>query len=99
MSVGDMINFVVLGILLGMLGQGARSIVGMKKKYDKEGKDCKDWFDWKLLITSLMIGGIAGSIGAITMIDKEVIDKQTLITLFTIGYAGTDFIEGFIKKG
>jgi hypothetical protein len=28
----------------------------------------------------------------------EAIDKQLLITLMTIGYAGTDFIEGFMKK-
>jgi uncharacterized membrane protein YfcA len=92
----DILEFVILGILLGIAGQGARAVVGIKKQYDK-GKE--DWFDGRLLITSLVIGGTAGAFGAIGLLDnREIVDKQTLLTLITIGYAGTDFIEGFMKK-
>ena len=77
-----------------MVGQGARVIVGLKKKYDNASEN---WFDAKLLATSLMIGGIAGACGAIFLLDQE-LEKQTLLALVTIGYAGTDFIEGFMKK-
>lgn len=94
MDTFEIIKLIVLGIILGVVGQGARAVMGMKKSYDKLSKD---WFDVKLLITSLMIGGIAGAIGAVTISDRKVIDRQTLLTLITIGYAGTDFIESFIK--
>lgn len=92
----DILEFIILGIILGAVGQGARAVVGMKKQYDRGPRN---WFNGWVLITSLMIGGIAGAFGAITLLDnREVIDKQTLLTLVTIGYAGTDFIEGFMKK-
>ena len=93
----DILEFIILGIILGMVGQGARSVVGMKKQYDRGSGN---WFKGRLLITTLMIGGVAGAFGAATLLDnREVIDKQTLLTLVTIGYAGTDFIEGFMKRG
>ncbi len=93
----DVLEFIILGIILGIAGQGARAVVGMKKQYDKGSRN---WFKGWLLITTLMIGGVAGVFGAITLLDnREAIDRQTLLTLITIGYAGTDFIEGFIKKG
>lgn len=94
MNTVEVLLFIVLGIILGMTGQGARVIVGLKKKFDTGSKN---WFDAKLLVTSFMIGGIAGAIGAILLLDQE-LDKQTLLTLVTIGYAGTDFIEGFMKR-
>ena len=31
----DILEFIILGIILGMVGQGARSVVGMKKQYDR----------------------------------------------------------------
>jgi putative chitinase len=96
MGIMSILEFIILGIILGMAGQGARSIVGMKKQYDKKSND---WFDGRLLVTSLMIGGTAGAFGAVGLLDnREIVDKQTLLTLITIGYAGTDFIEGFMKK-
>lgn len=93
------LEFVILGIILGMAGQAARAIVGMKKQYD-HGKKDDNWFDGSKLLTSLMIGGVAGAFGAVGLLDNRgTVDKQTLIALITIGYAGTDFIEGFMKKG
>lgn len=92
------LEFIILGIILGMAGQGARAIVGLKKQYDKK-RDDPNWFKGSVLITSLMIGGIAGAFGAVGLLDNRgMVDKQTLIALITIGYAGTDFIEGFMKR-
>ena len=56
-----------------------------------------DEFDNKQLVISILIGVVAGTIAAITLLGEE-IDKQTLFTIIAVGYAGTDFIEGFIKK-
>jgi hypothetical protein len=63
-------------------------------------KKWEDWFEMKQLLLSfviaLVIGGIAGVLGAIGLLGAE-ITKESIITLITIGYAGTDFIEGFMK--
>ena len=98
MDILEVTLFIILGIILGTLGQGARAVVGIKKKYDSVSRNCEDWFNGKLLGITLMIGGIAGALGAIALLDKGGIDKQALLILFTTGYAGTDFIEGFMKK-
>jgi uncharacterized membrane protein SpoIIM required for sporulation len=98
MNVFEITTFTLLGAFLGMAGQAARVIVGLKKKYDKSTEGgSQDWFDTKQLVISLVIGGVAGIIGAISLIGEE-ITKQTLLTLIAIGYAGADFIEGFMKK-
>ncbi len=91
--------FLIMGAILGSAGQCARVVVGVKKKIDiaDKGTAIKDWFDVKQLLLSIIIGAVAGIIGAISLLG-EAIDKQLLITLMAIGYAGTDFIEGFIKK-
>lgn len=93
--------YILLGAFLGVVGQSARVIVGLKKRSDEaslQGKEMKDWFDSKTLIISLIIGAFAGSLGAISLLDKEIIiNKEYLLTLIAIGYAGTDFIEGFMK--
>ncbi|NLB88104.1 MAG: hypothetical protein GX790_02595 [Syntrophomonadaceae bacterium] len=99
MDVCQVTVFILLGAILGSAGQCLRVIVGLKKCNDNADKDCKlkDWFDSKQLLISLIIGSVAGIIGAVTLLGEPV-DKQVLITLITIGYAGTDFIEGFMKK-
>lgn len=93
--------YIFLGSFLGMVGQSIRIIVGIKKKCDDafhQCKEMKDWFDSKRLIVSLIIGAVAGSLGAISMLDTTTkINKEYLIMLISIGYTGTDFIEGLIK--
>jgi phosphate/sulfate permease len=63
-------------------------------------KEVLEWFNWKQLLVSLLIaflvGGIAGVLGAIMMVG-ETITKEFMVTLIAIGYAGTDFIEGFMN--
>lgn len=98
-DVSQVTDFILLGAFLGSAGQCARVVVGVKKKSDiaDKGTKIKDWFDLKQLLISIIIGAVAGIIGAISLLGEE-IDKQLLITLMAIGYAGTDFIEGFMKK-
>lgn len=99
MDVFQVTTFIILGAILGSAGQCIRVVVGLKKSNDKsvEGAKPKDWFDSKQLLIGILIGAVAGILGAISLCG-EVIDKQLLITLIAIGYAGTDFIEGFMKK-
>ncbi|MCK9267663.1 MAG: hypothetical protein M0P14_02995 [Alkaliphilus sp.] len=71
MDILEVTLFIILGIILGTLGQGARAVVGIKKKYDRESRNFKDWFDGKLLGLTLVIGGIAGAFGVIALLDKR----------------------------
>jgi len=56
-----------------------------------------EWFDTKRLTFSLIVGGIAGLLAAILLIETPV-DKELLLGLVAAGYAGTDFIEGLMSK-
>lgn len=94
------------GGLLGVVGQLIRFLVGYKKLNDealKEGKSVSDLFQTRRFVISLIIGFVAGIIGIVSLSEfKESIFsekvKETTLTLIGIGYAGTDFIEGFIRK-
>lgn len=95
------ILYIVLGIILGAVGQGARAIIGVKKSADEAAANkmtrVDEWFDMKRLIWSLIIGGIAGCLAAILLIESP-INKELLLGLVAAGYAGTDFIEGLMSK-
>lgn len=97
----------LLGGLVGLLGQGARSIVGMKKLNDDavaKGESLSANFDTSQFFISLMIGFIAGALAMAGLVgggDATVasdIGSQTMTTVFAAGYAGADFIEGFINR-
>lgn len=95
----------LLGGLMGLLGQGARAVVGMKKLNDDavaKGEALRDNFSPSQFFLSLMIGFIAGTLAmAGLMSGGEALDKiegQTLMTVFAAGYAGADFIEGFVNR-
>ncbi len=104
MDVTDWINLLLLGGMLGALGQGVRAVMGLKKVNDQaalEGREMKDLVDASTLIISLVIGFIAGALAIVGIADPAkpmTPDKELVITLLGAGYAGTDFIEGFIKK-
>ena len=94
------------GGLLGFVGQILRFAIGYKKMSDEAsqtGKQVKDLFVVSRLISSLLIGFGAGVIAMISISNFEpnFLDsnqKKTFLTLVASGYAGTDFIEGIIKK-
>jgi hypothetical protein len=90
-----------LGALIGATGQGIRALVGLRKAADcanATGSTLKQEFDGSKLLTSLLIGAVAGMLAALPFISQVGLTYQTLITLLSAGYAGADFIEGFMRK-
>jgi putative chitinase len=108
MSVQEILLQLLLGGLLGVTGQGIRVVIGLKKQSDQAqlaGTTLRATFDAKRLSTSLLIGFVAGVLAMIgfTDFDKAMNGaagsvKETILGIIAAGYAGTDFIEGFISK-
>ena len=106
MTISEILLQLLTGGLLGLVGQMLRFLVGYKKLYDvaaKEGVRASEMFQTSRFVISLIIGFVAGIIGVVSLSDftgtifnNKI--KETILTLIGIGYAGTDFIEGFIKK-
>ncbi len=93
----------LLGGLLGILGQGIRVIAGLKKLHDTTQEPLKhnEQFDPRRLWISLFLGFIAGGLGVVTLMDDMgavALTKDMIITMIGIGYAGVDFIEAFLSK-
>lgn len=99
-----MLEVLLLGALMGILGQGARSIIGLKGMVD----DAKalnlsptDLFEAARLITSFLIGFLVGLAAALVYIKNYGAAEpswHTLLGFVAAGYAGTDFLEGFIAQ-
>ncbi len=96
---------ILIGAILGAVGQGMRVIVGMKKVYDEAMKNstpAEQLIEYRQITFSLIIGfaigGVAGVLAAVSSDHVSFSDKSVVIAFITAGYAGTDFIEGFIKK-
>jgi hypothetical protein len=104
MGATDWVLTLILGGILGMLGQGIRVVIGLKKTNElavNEGKKFSDLFQGNTLGISLLIGFIAGAlamIGVTGSMEVKNPSKELIVTILGAGYAGTDFIEGFIKK-
>jgi len=106
-SISELLMQIALGAVVGMLGQGLRVIVGLKKKSDLAASpnlsDDPVAFDTQRLLTSLFIGAIAGALGMLSLTNFApptggAVSSQQFFSLIGIGYAGTDFIEGFILR-
>src|SRR5215813_7474308 len=92
---------VIVGIIFGALGQGARVIVGFKKMYDYAPDDAPmtTLVDGVRLLISFGIGGVAGAFAAVTIVsDLTKVPVEQLFAIAAAGYAGADFIEGFITR-
>ena len=104
MGATDWVLTLILGGILGIIGQGIRMVMGLKKASDQastEGKNLAASFESGRLMLSLLIGFIAGAlaiIGVAGTAEAATPSKQLIVTIIGAGYAGTDFIEGFIKK-
>jgi predicted chitinase len=84
--------------LLGLLGQGVRAAVGLKKAMGQGAPDQQSEFNAAYLLFSLMIGFIAGilaglAIGLNNLITIDLNDMKVLLGIAAAGYAGADFIE------
>ena len=104
MAATEWVLTLILGGILGMIGQGIRVVAGLKKVNDQasaEGKSFNMLFQGSALGLSLLIGFIAGTLAIIGVTGGATVgnpSKELIITIIGAGYAGTDFIEGFIKK-
>lgn len=89
------------GGILGVLGQGIRIAVGLKKFNEEnsvkalEGKSTEA-FSTSRLVISIFIGFVAGALGMIIKAPEANAnyDKEFVLTIIAVGYSGADFIEG-----
>jgi hypothetical protein len=106
MQADGLLGALVLAGLMGMVGQGARTIVGLKKLHDVNASQPpgnQDAFLASRMFVSLMLGFIAGVLAALALGVKDLVGStgfsgEMLLGLIAAGYAGTDFIEGFMEK-
>jgi hypothetical protein len=102
MNAVQWLEVVSLGVVLGALGQGARTIVGIKKlnDYSEDAGSTAALVNGARLLISFGIGGVAGAFAAITLITDigDNVAPQQLFAIAASGYAGSDFIEGFIGR-
>jgi hypothetical protein len=102
-SASAWVDLIGLASLVGAGGQGVRVIIGLKKLNDaasaQPGVTTSDLIVPSQLIISLVIGAIAGAIAAATsMIPGAQISAQQLAAIAAAGYAGADFVEGFMTR-
>jgi putative chitinase len=102
MTIFEWLTVISLGALMGVVGQSARVIVGLKKVKDQSsatGQPFRDLLEPSNLILSLLIGGVAGALAAImTIRTPGTISSQAILALAAAGYSGSDFIEGVISR-
>lgn len=111
MTISEIINVVLAGGLLGALGQGVRTAVGLKKfNEDNQAKAAEnkpvEQFSISRLVISIFTGFVAGAIGMLVKGTSLSVNgdysTESIITIIAIGYSGADFIEGvfntYIKK-
>lgn len=106
MSTQEILLQLTIGGLLGLVGQILRVTVGIKKMNEEaiqKNIQVKRIFETNTLINSLLIGFTAGVLATVSISTFKPDFwnnnlKQTILTLIASGYAGTDFIEGFIRK-
>ncbi|MCA1963375.1 MAG: hypothetical protein LDL31_05460 [Prosthecobacter sp.] len=94
----------LIGMVLGLIGQAARASVGLKKESDAKGSDTslRQVFDGSQLMISLLYGAAAGGLAALLLgSDKMKLvgnDQSVWLALVGAGYSGSDFIEGLMTK-
>lgn len=99
LTLGTALPALILCGMAGMVGQGIRAVVGLRKAgyLQIEAGDSKQNFSASYLMVTLMIGFIAGSLSGLTMGLDTFAGKfhtESLMAVVAAGYAGVDFIEG-----
>lgn len=97
---GEALTALLICGVLGMLGQGARAIVGIKNAnaMTSTTPDQQSGFNAAYLVMSLMIGFIAGILaGFLVGLDKftkiDLAHPSLLLGIAGSGYVGADFVE------
>ena len=92
-STDDALKLVLLGILLGIIGQFARlvgELADPQSEINPRGLGIS-------VATAGVIGAAAGGIGAVTIVGDS-LERDDLIGLIAAGYIGTDFVSQFLKR-
>jgi hypothetical protein len=99
------LTYVILGGVLGMVGQGIRVIVGIKKQLDQAtpGSAWNSWFQPAQLVVTVGIALAVGAIAGVLSVLSEPslgtsVTRSFMLAIIAAGYAGTDFIEGIMTK-
>lgn len=91
-----------LGSVAGAGGQLARVVVGLKKANDAAANDglaLADVFSTAKLSVSILLGAVAGGFVAIEVVPSDMnVSNAQILSLIAAGYAGSDFIEGFMNR-
>jgi hypothetical protein len=102
-QIWNVLGTFLLSSFLGIVGQLIRVVAGLKKENDQAsdaGETLASRFSTQQLVTSLLIsltiGGIAGVLAWIQV--GGIHDTNGILALIGAGYAGTDFIEAFMKR-
>jgi len=101
-----LLEILVIGALMGILGQGARAIIGLKGMADDakaQGLSPNDLFEAGRLLTSFLIGIVVGLASVLVYLKSggsATADPtwQIMLAWAVSAYAGTDFLEGFISQ-
>jgi hypothetical protein len=95
----------LLGGLMGLLGQGSRAVAGLKSMADDAQSlavSPNDLFQASRLVISLVIGFLVGLAAALSYLATGAspgdLGWHALIGFAASGYAGTDFLEAFISR-
>lgn len=98
----SIVSLILTGGLLGILGQGIRIVVGVKKfKEENALKAAADQkpMDSAAIFYSIFIGFVAGGLGLLLNKPTDgVITNQLVLMIMATGYSGADFIEGVFGK-
>jgi hypothetical protein len=99
----NLLLYLIIGLIVGAAGQGVRAIVGLKGLQDQVANtpnaSMDDLFRARDLVISFGIGGVAGICASLALLASNTdLDIKSILGLMAAGYAGADFIEGFVKQ-
>lgn len=100
----SLVTVLLLGALLGGLGQLLRAVIGVKKAWDAAASDAKfsDVFNTQhFLVTlalGLVVGVITGLFTAFVLTVQGHLSREQILLLVASGYAGSDALEGLFTK-
>ena len=94
---------ILAGGLLGVLGQGIRTIAGIKKLQDSNDQKLSvdqpaEPAKSNRIIYGLFIGFIAGGLGILVKGSPDFASANFILAMIAVGYSGADFIEGVMKN-
>lgn len=104
MNTTQLILSILSGGMLGIIGQGIRLAVGLKKLSDANtvniaNRKPQEEMTTSRILTSIFIGFVAGALAMIVKdassdLDQKIFSSEAIVTVIAIGYSGADFIEG-----